>query len=108
MENQSKQEKSGQNRGEMMFTRKRFLMLSGLVSVLLFLIFGTSAIGATINDLSSASAQYKAVSFLVDRKIMEVDQNNNFKPSLLVSKLDLAKYSLQSNNLLQTEIQTVQ
>ncbi|HRT01264.1 MAG TPA: S-layer homology domain-containing protein [Fervidobacterium sp.] len=75
-----------------MFTRKRFLMLSGLVSVLLFLIFGTSAIGATINDLSSASAQYKAVSFLVDRKIMEVDQNNNFKPSLLVSKLDLAKY----------------
>ncbi|HCL99196.1 MAG TPA: hypothetical protein DHW87_05465 [Fervidobacterium sp.] len=92
MENQSNQEKSGQNRGEMMFTRKRFLMLSGLVSVLLFLIFGTSAIGATINDLSSASAQYKAVSFLVDRKIMEVDQNNNFKPSLLVSKLDLAKY----------------
>ena len=75
-----------------MFTKKIFMKLSWLVSMLLFLIFGTCAIGATINDLSSASAQYKAVNFLVDRKIMEVDQNNNFKPSLLVSKLDLAKY----------------
>ncbi len=79
------------NRGEIMSTRK-LLRLSWLASALLFLIFGTCAIGATINDLSSASAQYKAVNFLVDRKIMEVDQNNNFKPSLLVSKLDLAKY----------------
>ncbi|HOK87454.1 MAG TPA: S-layer homology domain-containing protein [Fervidobacterium sp.] len=78
-----------------MFNRK-FLTYLPLITVLLLLLFYspfiTSVMGATINDLSPASSQYKAVNFLVDRKIMEVDQNNNFKPSLLVSKLDLAKY----------------
>lgn len=67
-----------------------FHLFLSIVSMVL--IFGTIANAATINDLSPASAQYKAVNFLVDRKIMEVDQNNNFKPSLLISKLDLAKY----------------
>jgi chromosome segregation ATPase len=47
---------------------------------------------ATIKDLSPSAAEYKAVNFLVEQRIMDVDANGNFKPSLLVTKLDLARY----------------
>lgn len=61
--------------------------------IILFLIcisvFGFST---TIKDLSPSAAEYKAVLYLVEQKIMDVDPNGNFKPSLLVTKLDLARY----------------
>ncbi|MGQ9856772.1 MAG: S-layer homology domain-containing protein [Fervidobacterium sp.] len=60
-----------------------------LIAICLFL---TSIYPAVIRDLSPSASDYKAVNFLVDEKIMDVDANNNFKPSLLVTKLDLARY----------------
>lgn len=58
----------------------------------LMLSFVEVTFAATIKDLAPAAAEYKAASFLVERKIMDVDANFNFKPSLLITKLDLAKY----------------
>lgn len=46
----------------------------------------------SIKDLSPSASGYKAVSDLVEKKIMDVDANGNFKPSLLITKLDLARY----------------
>lgn len=65
---------------------RKFLIITAV------LIFLNSGFPATIKDLSPSAADYKAVNFLVDEKIMDVDANSNFKPSLLVTKLDLARY----------------
>lgn len=46
----------------------------------------------SIKDLSPSASGYKAVNDLVEKKIMDVDANGNFKPSLLITKLDLARY----------------
>ncbi|AFG34896.1 putative S-layer protein [Fervidobacterium pennivorans DSM 9078] len=61
--------------------------------IILFLIcFSVFGFSTAIKDLSPSAAEYKAVLFLVEQKIMDVDSNGNFKPSLLVTKLDLARY----------------
>jgi len=63
-----------------------------LISLILFARIAVFSTTPNIRDLTPASKEYKAVSFLVEKKIMEVDQNQNFKPSLLITRLDLAKY----------------
>ncbi|MGC9772203.1 S-layer homology domain-containing protein [Fervidobacterium islandicum] len=63
-----------------------------LVSVIAVIFIVSYSFAATIKDLSPSAAEYKAVSFLVEQRIMDVDSNGNFKPSLLVTKLDLARY----------------
>jgi predicted nucleic acid-binding Zn-ribbon protein len=69
----------------------RLLRYRGII--LLFLIsISIYVFSATIKDLSPAAAEYKAVNFLVEQRIMDVDANGNFKPSLLITKLDLARY----------------
>jgi len=69
----------------------RLLKYRGII--LLFLISISSYVfSATIKDLSPSAAEYKAVNFLVEQRIMDVDANGNFKPSLLITKLDLARY----------------
>lgn len=69
----------------------RLLRYRGII--LLFLIsISIYVFSATIKDLSPSAAEYKAVKFLVEQRIMDVDANGNFKPSLLVTKLDLARY----------------
>jgi chromosome segregation ATPase len=69
----------------------RLLKYRGII--LLFLIsISIYVFSATIKDLSPSAAEYKAVKFLVEQRIMDVDANGNFKPSLLVTKLDLARY----------------
>ncbi|MBT1247367.1 MULTISPECIES: S-layer homology domain-containing protein [unclassified Thermosipho (in: thermotogales)] len=45
----------------------------------------------TITDLSPIVPEYSAVEFLVRNQIMELDINGNFKPSLLITRLDIAK-----------------
>ncbi|WP_448377898.1 S-layer homology domain-containing protein [Fervidobacterium sp.] len=67
-------------------------MLDYRFIILLLLFISIGAFSVTIKDLSPSAAEYKAVNFLVEQKIMDVDQNGNFKPSLLVTKLDLARY----------------
>jgi len=69
----------------------RLLRYRGII--LLFLIsISIYVFSATIKDLSPSAAEYKAVNFLVEQRIMDVDANGNFKPSLLITKLDLARY----------------
>ncbi len=69
----------------------RLLKYRGII--LLFLIsISIYVFSATIKDLSPSAAEYKAVNFLVEQRIMDVDANGNFKPSLLITKLDLARY----------------
>ena len=69
----------------------RLLRYRGII--LLFLIsISICVFSATIKDLSPSATEYKAVNFLVEQRIMDVDANGNFKPSLLVTKLDLARY----------------
>lgn len=63
-----------------------------LVSVIAVIFIVSYSFAATIKDLSPSAVEYKAVSFLVEQRIMDVDSNGNFKPSLLVTKLDLARY----------------
>jgi chromosome segregation ATPase len=69
----------------------RLLRYRGII--LLFLIsISIYVFSAAIKDLSPSAAEYKAVNFLVEQRIMDVDANGNFKPSLLITKLDLARY----------------
>ncbi|QTA37813.1 S-layer homology domain-containing protein [Thermosipho ferrireducens] len=72
-----------------------FLFILTLVSVF--------AAEVSISDLSPLVPEYKAVQFLVESRIMELDENGNFKPSLLITKLDVARYLytiIQNFNLL--------
>lgn len=61
--------------------------------ITIFMLFSLMTLGAvSIKDLSPSASGYRAVSDLVEKKIMDIDSNGNFKPSLLVTKLDLARY----------------
>ncbi|MFN4224075.1 MAG: S-layer homology domain-containing protein, partial [Fervidobacterium nodosum] len=70
--------------------KRSCLLLIKVIFVFFFSI--TSVFAATIKDLSPSASDYKAVNALVDMKILDVDSNGNFKPSLLITKLDLARY----------------
>lgn len=70
-------------------TKKIFILF------LFFYIISHSAFcfaSVAIKDLSPSSTGYKAVSTLVKEGILDVDSSGNFRPSLLVTKLDLARY----------------
>ncbi|ANE41073.1 MAG: S-layer homology domain-containing protein [Fervidobacterium pennivorans] len=69
----------------------RLLKYRGIIPLFLISI-SIYVFSATIKDLSPSAAEYKAVNFLVEQRIMDVDANGNFKPSLLITKLDLARY----------------
>ncbi|ABR31378.1 hypothetical protein SU69_07785 [Thermosipho melanesiensis] len=64
--------------------RKLFFILL-LSSVIVF------SAEITITDLSPIVPEYSAVEFLVKNQIMELDINGNFKPSLLMTRLDIAR-----------------
>ena len=64
------------------------LVLITTYTFLSMVIFGA----VNIKDLSPSASGYKAVANLVEKKIMDIDASGNFKPSLLVTKLDLARY----------------
>ncbi|MFN6991174.1 MAG: S-layer homology domain-containing protein [Fervidobacterium sp.] len=71
--------------------------LKSVKMIMFFLSFciltpSVTLIGATIKDLSPSASGYKAVNFLVEKGIMDVDASANFKPALLITKLDLARY----------------
>lgn len=69
--------------------KKGFILMFVIISIFLpLMMFGA----VSIKDLSPSASGYKAVSDLVEKKIMDVDANGNFKPSLLITKLDLARY----------------
>lgn len=63
------------------------------ILIAILMLFSLMTLGAvSIKDLSPSASGYRAVSDLVEKKIMDIDSNGNFKPSLLVTKLDLARY----------------
>lgn len=74
-------------RGENMERKSLFILIA------ILMLFSLMTLGAvSIKDLSPSASGYRAVSDLVEKKIMDIDSNGNFKPSLLVTKLDLARY----------------
>lgn len=63
-------------------------LLTFLLIIMAFLLIAAEIV---ITDISPIIPEYSAVKFLVENQIMELDVNGNFKPSLLVTRLDIAK-----------------
>ncbi|MBZ4650429.1 S-layer homology domain-containing protein [Thermosipho sp. (in: thermotogales)] len=61
------------------------------IFLIMFLMMIIFAVETVITDLSPIVPEYSAVKFLVENQIMDLDVNGNFKPSLLITRLDIAK-----------------
>jgi len=60
--------------------------------LVVFLIACSSIAQVNIRDVSSVLDIYTPVSFVVENKIMELDENGNFRGGLLTTRFDIAQY----------------
>ncbi|PLV56828.1 hypothetical protein AS006_04320 [Thermotoga sp. SG1] len=56
------------------------------------LIIALSLAGQDIKDVEPDSPFFEAVKYVVDSKLMELDENGNFRGALLVTRYDIAQY----------------
>lgn len=89
---------------------KKILIIILLIFSVLFF-----AIEVVITDVSSFSTDYSVVKYLVENRIMELDENGNFKPNLLMTKIDIARivykiiklYNLELINKLEAQLNQI-
>ncbi|MBO8160271.1 MAG: S-layer homology domain-containing protein [Thermosipho sp. (in: Bacteria)] len=66
-------------------------MKKTLIYFFLLFAFLSFSVEVVITDVSPFSNEYNIVKFLVENRIMELDESGKFKPALLVTRIDIAK-----------------
>jgi|GEM_PF-4991046 len=63
------------------------------ILIVLLLVFSILAfsVEVVITDVSPYSADYELIKYLVENRIMELDENGKFKPNLLMTRIDVAR-----------------
>lgn len=86
-----------------------------LFLIILFFAAISFSIEVVITDVSPYSADYQLIKYLVEKRIMELDEDGKFKPNLLMTRIDLAKviynviqiFNLESINDLLNQIKEI-